>query len=549
MFVCTTPVIQILLWVAVITLVYFTAFEASPFVFSKLLRLTSDFWKRVIRLTVFNSLVVAYPFGVIIGDLWLGRFKTVFCGLIITMVAMLVSSIASILQLIGNWTYVNNHGMGTAEVILNIIAAPLFVLGSSVVYSSIIQFGLDQLVDKPSESQGVFVHWIIWAVRAGEVLVKLIFVLETCIDYKSLFPQVFVQLLPFFLFLLLLLLLLIGCCTKHYFNHDGVQYNPYKLIVKVLNFARKNRYPLTPVSTFDQDIKPSRLSYAKERYGGPFKSSDVEDVRQFMSMFVLLLALGPIFILDMPITNLFIDFSRHIGFSVHTSQNITCHHLNPAFFSEVLSFFVIPIYIWIIYSVLQNRRPKIVSRLIILSLLCILALLSMLLIDFIGRTILYKKMETQPQCMFLRKANQSLHYHWIVLIFPGVMRGCFLLLLATGLEFIAAQSPHTMKGFLVGILYALVGIFRLIGIVLYIPFGLDEIWGVGNLKTDPPLINCGFGYYSTSIVIAFIGLIVFVVAIKRYQYRRRDEASIREGYVDQHEDRRPQRRHYQRLGD
>ena len=43
------------------------------------------------------------------------------------------------------------------------------------------------------------------------------------------------------------------------------------------------------------------MDYAKERYGGPFTTSDVEDVKTFIRVFLMLPALGLIFVLIVPI--------------------------------------------------------------------------------------------------------------------------------------------------------------------------------------------------------------------------------------------------------
>ena len=104
-----------------------------------------------------------------------------------------------------------------------------------------------------------------------------------------------------------MVLLLIAYYTRHHFNRDRVKYNPYKMIFKVLNFARKNKYPVGPVSAFTHcyDFRPSRLDYAKERYGGPFTTSDVEDVKTFKNVFILLISSGPFFVLEVPTSNSF----------------------------------------------------------------------------------------------------------------------------------------------------------------------------------------------------------------------------------------------------
>ena len=70
-------------------------------------------------------------------------------------------------------------------------------------------------------------------------------------------------------------------------------------------------------------------------------------------------------------------------------------------------------------------------------------------------------------CMFHARSHDGyLHYptlnlHWSVLIPPNILLGISSLLIeTTTLEFISAQSPHSMKGFLVGIFFAIKGLFQ-----------------------------------------------------------------------------------------
>ena len=43
------------------------------------------------------------------------------------------------------------------------------------------------------------------------------------------------------------------------------------------------------------------------------------------------------------------------------------------------------------------------------------------------------------------------------------------------------------------------------------------------MKTNPPVTNCGFGYYLSISVVAMIALILFSVVARRYKYRERDD--------------------------
>ena len=65
----------------------------------------------------------------------------------------------------------------------------------------------------------------------------------------------------------------------------------------------------------------------------------------------------------------------------------------------------------------------------------------------------------------------ALNMHWAVLIAPTflLMIGP-LMVIATTFEFISAQSPHSMKGLLVGVFFAIRGLFQFFNSIIIIPF-------------------------------------------------------------------------------
>jgi hypothetical protein len=46
--------------------------------------------------------------------------------------------------------------------------------------------------------------------------------------------------------------------------------------------------------TYCEDELPTRIDFGKERYGGPFSTEQVEDVKAFLGIPCLLLTLGPV---------------------------------------------------------------------------------------------------------------------------------------------------------------------------------------------------------------------------------------------------------------
>ena len=104
------------------------------------------------------------------------------------------------------------------------------------------------------------------------------------------------------------------------------------------------------------------------------------------------------------------------------------------------------------------------------------------------------------------------------LLIPNVLNafGNMLFYIAT-FEFICVQSPHSMKGLLIGTYYAIKGVFKLLGVlVIYAPIAA---WCKSNEKFPV----CGFIYYLVNVVILLIRTIAFIIVARKYQYRQRDE--------------------------
>ena len=83
------------------------------------------------------------------------------------------------------------------------------------------------------------------------------------------------------------------------------------------------------------------------------------------------------------------------------------------------------------------------------------------------------------------------------------------------LQFICAQSPHSMKGMVIGLYFAMKGISI----------------GISSIITEQSIFSfihqsfpsCGMYYYLMIIGVGVVGFLIFVFVAKRYKYRKRDE--------------------------
>ena len=103
------------------------------------------------------------------------------------------------------------------------------------------------------------------------------------------------------LVLFLSILLLISCWKRRWFHSEPGHHNPYKTVYDVIKFSKSHKHPLhRSAFTYCDNYIPSRLDFAKERFGGPFTTEQVEDVKTFLRILLVLLAVGPAFILEVP---------------------------------------------------------------------------------------------------------------------------------------------------------------------------------------------------------------------------------------------------------
>ena len=69
--------------------------------------------------------------------------------------------------------------------------------------------------------------------------------------------------------------------------------NPFRLIHNVLKYASKTKHPrLRSAFTYCEDDPPSRIDFGKSKYGGPFTTEQVEDVKTFFRVLGIIIIAG-----------------------------------------------------------------------------------------------------------------------------------------------------------------------------------------------------------------------------------------------------------------
>ena len=214
----------------------------------------------------------AFPIAGCLADLRYGRYKLVKISMWLVWVCVLIQCAMSIVfQVMGE---LNGNSLPTA---VNIALLILTTLGLAGFLSNIIQFGMDQLRDAPTTEITSFIVWYLWTWSVGILCV----VIQSCFCglVASLFIPACVSL---------------ALCLDSLFNHwlikEPVVQNPFRLFFGVLHYAVQNKYPhQRSAFTYWEDKPYSRIDLAKNKYGGPFSTEQVEDVKVILRVLAILI--------------------------------------------------------------------------------------------------------------------------------------------------------------------------------------------------------------------------------------------------------------------
>ena len=224
-----------------------------------------------------------YPLGGFLADVYCGRFKMVMIGL--GFLTFSFSSLIVVFIWFGIITKFGHHRFKLLREYPFKEVAPVYYIGFGTFCLSAfgivafqansIQLGLDQLMDTPSRGLSIFIHLAVWANVLGTTIMGIGGALLEC-PTSQITVRIAWNVLPILIVFSIPFLLIITCCKRQWFYTEPSHRNPYWNVLKVLNFARKHKYPLQRSAfTYCDDERPSRIDFAKSRYGGPFTTEQV----------------------------------------------------------------------------------------------------------------------------------------------------------------------------------------------------------------------------------------------------------------------------------
>ena len=433
-------------------------------------------------------LFLFYPLAGFLADVRWGRYITVknsLCFLFWSVVLM--AFVAGLGMLVSTIMFMQSYyydSLTTTEAITIAVLCLVFgvpgLCGLMLCFSSIvafsanvIQFGFDQLHDSPAESSTLYIHWYVWTNQVGLFLFRL---------PSAVFSYDFTKYMAYaatpVLTLVALVLLGITLCfekyKRHWFLIESGSTNPYKLVYKVVKFAKDHTNPIRRSAfTYCEDELPSRLDLGKEKYGGPFTTEQVENVKAFLGIVRVLMTIGPIFFADVAIIQ---NLPGLVKFNTITESwyyyyNNNSNSYYPYYYyfdavnipyyayfygsgclTPLLMLVFIPVYLCLLRPLIYDYIPGMLKRIGLGMLLCLISGFCTLVMGVANYNCI------SDSCRLNSYFNVSPHF---LLLQYGLNAVSYLLIYIASYEFLCAQSPQSMKGLLIGTFFAIKGVFQL----------------------------------------------------------------------------------------
>ena len=493
--VCSKGILLLLTWSVLIhSFGYYLYFEFLSFF--------PSFVYLFIAVSVIQAFVfLLYPVAGILGEVCLSRYKLMITGTILALIGIFIAvstSTAAFFIYCEDITKCTDYALFVPAC----VGLVIYQFGLGLFQANAIQFGTDQLQFASNERLSVFINWYVWSLYTTNIIHPIILFIGIGIplsfgDSKG-YALNSVAILVFFSFISIAIMLFCCCgCHSHFTIEPVGRINPVKHIFKVLKYARHHSQPVFR-SSFTYGEVPSRLDLAKNRYGGPFTTEEVEDVKTFGRILLVLISLFGFLLIPNTLTSLV----------VFSDYYFILYYLNAQYILPVL---LIPVHMLIIRPCF-NRYTYRISILNKMGAGLILVVMSLGLMTAVDVS-LYKFKES----VNISSYNETETFGNPPKIIPGFiilsqfLNGLSLVLIfLSALEFILAQGPRSMQGLLIGLWYA----YQSVYILLQIPSVLLHLHEY-------------FHYWLTVLktCLAVLSLIVFIIISRWYKYRQREESS------------------------
>ena len=433
----------------------------------------------------FLSMLLA-PLVGLLADMKFGRYKTIKTGSFVSFSASLFYFVALVSPELNS--------------LLFSVAMILFCVSVACYSAALLPFITDQLIGATSDEPSSVVHWYYWAKQLGFGLCDS--VLYLVIDrYGIRFEAILVFAVP------LTVIIISDCLGQQWLDRTHKVTNPIKLIIQVLNYTRKHRYPERHSAfTYIDEEQPTRMDYGKEKFGGPFTEEEVEDVKTVLRLIPMITCLS-----------LFVITVAYSPVAIVTGKGNISSLVNFGLRNWLFPLLLIPFHQFL-RQCGCSFSPSMLRCIGAGVILCTLGYTMLSASEVVG-VALSHELHRYLSCS---SVNTTQLDH----IVPWYWKICPLLLYSTGktivcvlvLEFVIAQSPNKMKGFVLGIMLAFHGIVYLI-------------------LAEASRLQFTLCYDLQALLVLVVLFVVFLVLSKCYTLRERNREINTQAIVEEHYER------------
>ena len=505
--------------------------SSSNYLFQELSKTTIACLSAVHGLTL-----LVYPLLGWLADVYLTRYTALKCAPVLSVVgAVTVASGLSIL--VELWISHDYLHFPTGLVFVGIF---LMIVGSGLFEANALQFGLDQLLEAPSDHLSAFIHWYFWGIHFIQTLLYLTHIAlvisehhlvcqllynsrDSLYDHLKITGKAEALVCILILFLSACLALLILKWNRSCLEIQPAGTNPFKKVSQVLRYTWNHKIPerRSAFTYWEEDV-PARIDVGKEKYGGPFSNEEVEDTKTFLRLLLVILSL---FGFQMP--NDGYDVMKQLTNDglCPSLPLLLVIGLNAKFLIQVMVVVGVPLYRLVLLPIFKYNIPRMMRKIWLGSVLSFLQVSAYLIISLVAST---RDLRMDKNSLLVCFLNQSYSLNasgfcippsspvfdqlFNGMIIPQVLGGLsYMLVFMTALEFLCAQSPRTMQGMLIGFWYSS-------GFIKFALIGFTDLLCLGFRPSALPILNV------LKVCASFTSLVMYSCVSRRYRYRERDEA-------------------------
>ena len=289
---------------------------------------------------------------------------------------------------------------------------------------------------------------------------------------------------------------------------------------KVFSYAIKHKHPRQRSAfTYCEDEIPSRIDFCKSKFGGPFTTEQVEDVKTSIRIIVVLL------------TGCVVYCIKSKGYFIKSKVSAIFQpqsQCSSEFFIRAFYFIsgtlLIPLHELFFHPLFGRILPTLKSRSKFIdgALLRVSRVVVLIIMVTHSRQ---NYLETNSSnstlpCLFQESdglLGPYIDYRWTAIPEFLCAASDVMIIIAT-LEFLCAQVPYSMKGLMVG--------FTLTFLTFFSPTfnAIQKIFEAKQLSWGTGVISCGFWYFITKLSALLISVFIFgIIMFKCYKERKRED--------------------------